>query len=49
MLPHVAALTVSVDGVVTVVGTTAGGVPGTAKTLNGMAVTPTGSLYVVYV
>lgn len=50
MLPPVTALTVTVDGVLTVVGVAAAGsVPATADKLSGLAVTPTGGLYVVYV
>ena len=48
MLPPVNALQVT-DGVVTVIGVTAGSVPATAKIMGGIAVSPTGGIYVVYV
>lgn len=49
MLPALGALTVSSDGVLTVIGTTSGSVPATKMVLGGMAVSQTGRLYVVFV
>lgn len=49
MLPPVTALLVTSEGVVTVIGTTAGSVPATAQELGGIAVAQDGKLYVVYV
>jgi hypothetical protein len=48
MLPPVTALNVT-DGVVSVIGVSAGSVPATAKIIGGIAVSPTGEVYVVFV
>jgi hypothetical protein len=48
MLPPVTALNVT-DGVVGVIGVSAGSVPATATIVNGIAVSPTGEVYVVFV
>jgi hypothetical protein len=47
MLPPVTALNVT-DGVVSVIGVSAGSVPATAKIIGGIAVSPTGEIYAVF-
>lgn len=49
MLTTPPGITVSSDGIVTVIGTSAGSVPATAKIVGGLAYSQTGSLYVVYI
>lgn len=49
MLTTPPAITVSSDGIVTVIPVAAGSVPATAKKVGGLAYSQSGSLYVVFV
>jgi hypothetical protein len=49
MLPPSGALSVSADGVLTITPVTSGTVPATAVVIDGIAASPAGILYVVYV